>query len=601
MNRELDGLMTEADRAALNSTPIKQVELDPYWEFPVMKEESDVVEWFNQRFSSVMYMGKHCVFQHDRHNTGLCGVNTAGKNMQINEAMMLKSEFLSTRGGLKMFVNGKNGPVAYPAAKIWLESNENNHFNSTVFDPTAGNRKSILTPGRGCNSQEPLNLWYGLNPAPAEKSEMTPALKAYLSHIREVLCSKGDAKSREDQYNYFIKHMGFILKYPHILPKVAVVMSGDTRIGKSMALMPFINLLGSQQAAEFKDIHSVSDKFNSALYGKKMIVFNEVGGWAGKMETQGSMKSFITEPTIMYEAKGKDKVSGDNYGAFFILTNEKFAAALGGHGGSEERYFVMTPMGKNEMTPQQIKNRDLFIDTYKKSADDQEKQQYELANLAAYFIENAPETPINLQSIRPNTITQAEQTDLTEASRSAGFTSFFMSLATGSSDRLITRYKGGHEVKTDDGGFATWEYPTYADVGSIMFRPKDRDHNDARSSRDALRLCKADLRGSLNKTLTRRKFTGDQFGKEFGDWFDKDIYTAAFDNNALPVVELWIFAALRKRTNDEDFEAEYNMKVAEIEDALPYADCKRLLESGEYFAKEQSEVEAPKQPKKWEF
>jgi len=179
----------------------------------------------------------------------------------------------------------------------------------------------------------------------------TPLIKL----IRHI-CGEGrDAKEKVNKkFIYICKYFKccIIGKKAGVTPIVA----GDEGSGKSLIFeMLLSRLMGKGKHIKLASVEQAIGRFNGIIAGRYVIVLDEFkperGKWAQYCE---KMKSFITQPTIEIEMKGKEIYTQDNDFNIIILKNKEdnFVTDAG-----SRRYFYVNvnPMFKNIHSPEHKK------------------------------------------------------------------------------------------------------------------------------------------------------------------------------------------------------------------------------------------------------
>ena len=162
------------------------------------------------------------------------------------------------------------------------------------------------------------NLYDGLR-ADKDLKEIEPIgdISRILKHIY-YLCG-------EDQTNadYLINMMAHRVKFPGVLPKVAVVMRSAQGVGKNLLSDFFGNcILGSRYYICDSNADTFLGRFGCGLKNKLLAVMNEVSG-KDTFGNEGKIKNFITDPQIRYEAKNVNYIMINNYAMLWFFTNNR--------------------------------------------------------------------------------------------------------------------------------------------------------------------------------------------------------------------------------------------------------------------------------------
>jgi hypothetical protein len=211
----------------------------------------------------------------------------------------------------------KNGNAAFgPLFETWLKSPQRRSFSRVVMAPPP------LTA-----ADHEYNLWKGfaIEPAPG-------VCDKFLAHLRDVICS-----GNEEQYDYLIKWLAFLVQCPGLMPKVAVAMRGRQGTGKGMLAKEMMKrIFGTRHFAHLSRSEELI-KWNALVSGK-VVVFADEAFFAGDKENTGNLKRIISEDTITIGRKHIDSSEEQNCIHLFMATNEDWAIPAG---TGERRYFAI--------------------------------------------------------------------------------------------------------------------------------------------------------------------------------------------------------------------------------------------------------------------
>jgi len=205
-----------------------------------------------------------------------------------------------------------------PAGQYWLDHyRKKKTYSGTVFVPGIAAERT---------SDNRLNLWRGF----AVKPE--PHGWDCLSElIRETIC-----RDEKTSYDYIIKWMARAVQKPGEVGGTAIVMKGFKGAGKGTFARSFVNLFGSH-GMHVTSPEAIIGRFNGHLRDV-VVVFADEAFWAGDKEGESRLKSIITEPTIAFESKGRDVVSGQNCIHLIVASNSEWIIPAGLY--SERRFAV---------------------------------------------------------------------------------------------------------------------------------------------------------------------------------------------------------------------------------------------------------------------
>ena len=175
-----------------------------------------------------------------------------------------------------------------------------------------------------------LNKWRQFDAIPI-KSDVKPFLK----HV-ELMCN-GDTELT----NFVLKWLGYPVKYPGTKLKSAVlIISTAQQVGKTFIGRIMCDLYGMHNSRMME--HSgLNTGWGDYISGISFICANEL--IANKRQDADTMKSYITEPFIMLNMKGKAVIYQTNISNFFLTSNNPNPSYVD---PSDRRYTVIEYRGK---------------------------------------------------------------------------------------------------------------------------------------------------------------------------------------------------------------------------------------------------------------
>jgi hypothetical protein len=204
-------------------------------------------------------------------------------------------------------------------AKAWLTNKNRRQYRQVAFCPG-----EELGPGI-------RNLWRGF-----AFSAVKGNCSLYLAHLKDNIC-KGDAA----KYDWLIKWMAHKVRHPGEQSHTAVAFKGKEGIGKNVAADRFADLFGAH-AAIVTQREQVAGRFNAHLRACCVLIANEAF-FAGDRQHQATLKSLITDSSLMIEAKGVDAVASRNRLSIIIVSNEDWVVPA----GPDARRFTVFDCGEN--------------------------------------------------------------------------------------------------------------------------------------------------------------------------------------------------------------------------------------------------------------
>ncbi|WP_321995970.1 bifunctional DNA primase/polymerase [Xanthomonas citri] len=200
-------------------------------------------------------------------------------------------------------------------ADLWLRSPHRRTYKGIIFDPA-----------REQEHEGWLNMWKGwsVEPRPGDWSLLREL-------IRDVL-TDGDAAS----FEYVLNWMAFMFQHPEKVAEVAIAFKGAKGTGKGTLGRALFKLSGASGLHISSPGHLVG-RFNSHLQNC-VCLFADEAFWAGDKAGEAVLKQLVTEPTLTYEGKGRDAVTGRNHVHIVMASNNEWVVPAGMDG--ERRFAV---------------------------------------------------------------------------------------------------------------------------------------------------------------------------------------------------------------------------------------------------------------------
>ena len=205
-------------------------------------------------------------------------------------------------------------------ADAWLKSPERRQYKGLIFDPSGRDY-----PGW-------LNMWKGwaVEPAPGDWSLLRRL-------IREVLVD-----GNEEHFEWVLDWMAFMFQNPDKVAEVAVAFRGEKGTGKG-TLGRALSKLAGASGLHISSPGHLTGRFNSHLQNC-VCLFADEAFWAGNKEGEAVLKQLVTEPTLTYEGKGRDAVTGKNHVHIIMASNNDWVVPAGLDG--ERRFAVFSVNSK---------------------------------------------------------------------------------------------------------------------------------------------------------------------------------------------------------------------------------------------------------------
>jgi Family of unknown function (DUF5906) len=266
-------------------------------------------------------------------NTRYCVVNDSGSVLvfrdRFDEIMERRIYDRMTAAAFKLLhrnetatVKGEDGATERkPAADVWLSHRRRRTYQAVVFDPS---EKA---------SEGSLNLWrgYGVKPVSGDWSRLK-------SHIKDNVCT-GNAIA----FDYLMDWMALLVQKPAEQGQIAIIMRGKKGVGKGVLGHVLRRLFGQHGMYVSKSKHLVG-AFNSHLRDC-VLLFADEAFFAGDPAAEGTLKSLITEETLVIEPKGQNVVLCRNRLHIIMASNEDWVVPA----SLDERRYVILDVGEARM------------------------------------------------------------------------------------------------------------------------------------------------------------------------------------------------------------------------------------------------------------
>jgi hypothetical protein len=170
------------------------------------------------------------------------------------------------------------------------------------------------------------NLWrgYAVEPKPG-------SCELYKAHLCENICAGNAA-----HFAYLYNWLAYCVQHPDEQGHVALVMRGKKGTGKGVAANTFLRLWG-QHGVYISNAQHLIGKFNLHLRDA-VVVFADEALFAGDKQHEGILKSLVTEPMLLIEAKFGNAFQAKNHVHLIMASNERWVVPAS---EDERRYFVL--------------------------------------------------------------------------------------------------------------------------------------------------------------------------------------------------------------------------------------------------------------------
>ena len=209
--------------------------------------------------------------------------------------------------------DAQGNPRYAQMGKWWLEHDQRRQYGKVVF-----------APGREVVGD--YNMWrgFGVEARPGSGHE------SFLSHVRDNICS-GDDKI----FDYVVNWIARAVQQPGCPGETALVLRGNQGVGKGF-LAKTIGKLFGRHYVHVSNAQHLTGNFNSHLRDC-CFLFADEAFYAGDKRHASTLKTLVTEDTIMIEGKGVDSETCPNCLHIVMASNEDWVVPA----GADERRFCV--------------------------------------------------------------------------------------------------------------------------------------------------------------------------------------------------------------------------------------------------------------------
>jgi hypothetical protein len=178
----------------------------------------------------------------------------------------------------------------------------------------------FLPPPMFCPA-DTYNLYSGMLWESYQEEGVEPdgsGVPVFLEHLRVIAGNE----STDEVAKYLLYYFAHLIQKPGELPGVAPLLRGGFGVGKNILLqMVMWNVVGRQYYLETANTEAITGRFNNIAH-KLVVCYNEANGkdTATAFEL---IKTYITDPTIEWEAKGVQGITLLNFMRLLFLTNNE--------------------------------------------------------------------------------------------------------------------------------------------------------------------------------------------------------------------------------------------------------------------------------------
>lgn len=217
--------------------------------------------------------------------------------------------------------DAQNNPRYAPLGDWWLRHEKRRQFERVVFAP-------------GRETSDTYNMWRGfaMEPCPGDGH------KLLLDHIYENICGASD-----ESFQYVLGWMARAVQYPDQPGYAAVVLRGGQGVGKGFLARTFGKLFG-RHFIHVSNVDHLVGNFNAHLWDC-VVLFADEAFYAGDKRHAGTLKTLVTEPSLMITPKGVDTETTANCLHIIMASNEEWVVPA----GFKERRFCVLDVADKHM------------------------------------------------------------------------------------------------------------------------------------------------------------------------------------------------------------------------------------------------------------
>ncbi len=263
----------------------------------------------NEKYAVVMFGGKMRVI-YERYDSAL-------KRHKL--VRMTFEDFAQKHRNQRVDIgtDANGNPKSVPLGKWWLDHPSRREYESVTFSP-------------GEETPDEYNMWRGfaIPPSDGDKHEV------FLTHVKNNICEADD-----ELYSYVIGWMARCVQKPGEPGHTAIVLRGDQGVGKGFFANVVGRLFGRHYLAVSNAQH-LTGNFNAHLRDC-VVLFADEAFYAGDKRHGSTLKTLVTEPELLIEAKGVDSETSNNCLHIIMASNEDWVVPA----GLNERRFCVLDVG----------------------------------------------------------------------------------------------------------------------------------------------------------------------------------------------------------------------------------------------------------------
>jgi len=317
-NDTIYAIVTDPDWAISSSVLDKGSSADAYAKRQIERAREDAEEpWLrklNDRYAVVAMGGKMRVVYEDYDEL-------------LERHRLVKMTFEDFRNcwmhiRVQIGTDAQGNPRQLPLGKWWLENDKRRQYEKLVFAP----RREV--------DMNSYNMWRGF----AVEPRLGNKHDSFLEHILSNVCG-----SDKKIYDYFVGWMSRMIQEPWTPGETAIVLRGPEGVGKGFVAKTQGRLFG-RHYVHVSTAQHLTGNFNAHLRDC-VFLFADEAFYAGDKKHASTLKSLVTEPTIMVEPKGVDTETTPNCLHLMMASNEDWVVPA----SAKDRRFCVLDVGEDRI------------------------------------------------------------------------------------------------------------------------------------------------------------------------------------------------------------------------------------------------------------
>ena len=185
-----------------------------------------------------------------------------------------------------------------------------------------------------------FNLWNGFQAKRIDLKSLVNDFEEVKQGLELMKTFLFEVWANNDQtvYNYIISWFAGLFTNLKGINMVALAMVASQGTGKGFFLQFLKYLLRGANVCESQGVGSITQKHNTAIQNKRLVVINEMSSTRDEFKSNfDKIKTYISDPVVQLEPKGVDPFQINNIGNYILFTNHRDAIIIE---ESDRRYAV---------------------------------------------------------------------------------------------------------------------------------------------------------------------------------------------------------------------------------------------------------------------